>query len=189
MITALLVGSLGTALAADWRLVSSDGDCKVYVDDSQETYHGKATCLWTDVPADRVIGALKDPTHAPNFFSNVTESKVLARDGNRLKVFQVHKFPIGSDRETYKDLENVDLGDGLRIQWQLYADPPPPTNGRVTLEMDSGYWQVRKGAGGTEVEFFMAYAPGGFLGVFPANKAMADGMVKTLSELRAEASK
>jgi hypothetical protein len=181
--------ALGTAAAADWRLVDETGGCKVFVDDSQDTYNGKATCLWTDVPAAKVIGALEDPGHAPNFFTNVTESRVIARDGNHLKVFQVHKFPIGSDRETYKDLTNVDLGNGLRIEWKLFASPPPPTEGRVTLEVDSGHWQIEQGTGGTEIEFFMVYAPGGFLGVFPADKFMAEGMVKTLDELRAEASK
>ena len=175
--------------AADWRLITDTGDCKVYVDDSQDTYHGKASCLWPQVAASKIIDALKDPNHAPEFFSNVKESRILSREGNRIKVFQVHKFPVGSDRETYKDLTNVDLGNGLRIEWTLFPDPPPPTKGRVTLEVDTGYWQVTQGPTGAEVEFFMAYAPGGFLGVFPANKFMADGMVKTLDELKAEATK
>ncbi len=183
----LLVWALGATQGHDWRMVEQTADCKVYVDDGQDTYHGKASCLWTDVTAGKVIGALEDPNNATHFFSNVKVSRVLSSKGNHLKVFQVHDFPVGNDRETYKNVTNVDLGDGLRIEWTLFDEPPDPTEGRVTLEMDTGYWQVRKGASGTEVEFFMAYAPGGFIGLFPAKKAMADGMLRTLTELRAEA--
>jgi hypothetical protein len=189
MIALLWVGLLPNVLAADWRLVDETVGCKVYVDDSQDTYHGKATCTWTDIPSKKVIEALVDPAHAPEFMTAVLESRVLSRDGNKLTVFQVHAFPVGSDRETYKNLTNVPLDNGLRIEWSLFADPPPPTQGRVTLAVDSGYWEIRKEASGTEIEFFMAYAPGGFLGIFPANKFMAEGMVTTLTQLRAEAGK
>jgi len=185
----LLLLSLPPASGADWRLVDQTGDCKVYVDDSQDVYHGKATCLWADVPAARIIDALEDPEHATAFFSNVKISRVVSTQGPEKRVFQVHKFPVGSDRETTKTLKDVAIDNGMRFEWKLVDDPPAPTEGRVTLEADAGYWQIRQGAEGAEVEFFMAYAPGGFLGVFPANKFMADGMVKTLGELRAEASK
>lgn len=194
MIAPPLIGTLlalggPVAQAADWRLVDQTGDCKVYVDESQDVYHGKAQCLWTDVATATVIGALEDPTSAPTFFSNVKVSRVLSRSGDTLQVFQVHKFPVGSDRESYKNLRNVTLPDGFRIEWTLFSDCPEPTDGRVTLEADSGHWQVRTIPAGTEVEFFMAYAPGGFLGVFPADKFMREGMVKTLGELRTEATR
>ena len=189
MILALAITMSPPALSAEWTLVGEENDCRIYVDTTSETYNGRAVCSWTDVTAQQVASVLHDPARAPEIFSNVLSSKVVQKVGNRPRVFQVHAFPVGSDRESHKNVVEHPLPDGVRIEWSLVDDPPAPQDGRVTLETDDGYWQVRQGAGATEVELFMAYDPGGFLGLLPASKAMANGMVTTLEELRAGASR
>ncbi len=189
MILALALIASSPAGTAEWQLVGEENDCRFFVDETSDTYNGKATCRWSEVSVEQVAGVLHDPTNATEYFSNVRVSKVVHKVGNRLRVFQVHAFPIGNDRETHKTVIEHQLPDGIRIEWSLVENPPPPEEGRVTLAVDDGYWQVRASDGATEVELFMAYDPGGFLGVFPAHKAMASGMVTTLEELRAGARK
>jgi len=189
VILSLAIAATLPAAAADWKLVGEENDCLIYVDTSSETYNGRAVCSWADVTAQQVASVLHDPARAPEFFSNVLSSKVVQKVGDRLRVFQVHAFPLGSDRECHKNVVEHPLPDGVRIEWSLVDDPPAPEDGRVTLETDDGYWQVRQGAGSAEIELFMAYDPGGFLGLLPASKAMANGMVTTLEELRAGASR
>ncbi len=163
--------------AADCRIrtVAVDGDGVATVE---------ARCHW-DVEPARLVAILRDPARLGAALSTLSECRAVP--GGRVEVHSVG-WPL-ADRQVTVDWREQALPDGgTRFTYARSQRQEPLAPGRVQIEIDEGWWEVRKNArGGATLAYSSRYDAGASLAPFAVRAFVGDAIEKSLAELRAAA--
>ena len=173
-----LAGGIGSAAAAE------PASCRVWIErvDAEGVASLRAECRW-DVAAEHVGAIVRDPARLGAALSTLRECRALP-DG---RVLQVHGvgWPI-QDRQVTLDWRTAALdGGGWRFEFARAARQEPLATGRVQIEVDEGWWEIRPGAqGGTRLAYAVRYDAGGSLEPWLVRRFQSEGVARSLDELR-----
>lgn len=174
------ISAAAPALGDDAR----DAGCVVR-SDAEQPSAVSAECRWP-IPHERIAELLRGQAQIASVLSSVSESRALA-DGRFL---QVHAVGWGiADRQITLRFEAHALEDGgLHLDFEPAATQEPLSEGRVQVDADEGWWQVRPdGRGGTHLRYQLRYEAGGNLKPWMARRFQTAGVAQALAELLAAA--
>ncbi len=161
-------------------------DCRIRTvavdDDGVATV--EARCHW-DVEPARLAAILRDPARLGAALSTLSECRAVP--GGRVEVHSIG-WPI-ADRQVTVDWREQALPDGgTRFTYTRAQRQEPLLQGRVQIEIDEGWWEVRKDAsGGSTLAYSSRYDAGASLAPFAVRAFLGDGIEKSLAELRVAA--
>jgi hypothetical protein len=141
----------------------------------------EAHCKW-DVPPAWLLTILRDPAQLGAALSTLSECRAVP--GRRVEVHSVG-WPL-ADRQVTVDWSEQALADGgTRFSYARSRRQEPLAEGRVQIEIDEGWWEVRSGAsGGATLAYSSRYDAGANLEPFIARPFLDEGIAKSLRELR-----
>jgi len=144
---------------------------------------GEARCRWP-VPAERIDALLAAWGDQDRHFGNVAESTILEQDGDRMLVRQVYHASGITDREVVMECTSEAIPGGRRYRWRKSADQSRSSGENVEVAVHEGFWDVVRGADGTEVVYHMRHLPGGSVPGFIVSMFLSSGMEDVLADLR-----
>ena len=143
-----------------------------------------AECRWPVAPST-VSELVGTPGKMAEVTTALLESTRLA-DGRVVQVIS-SGWPI-ADRQSTLAIEREALpGGGLLLSYSLAPEQVPVAKGRVAARRNDGRWEIRPGAGGTQLRYESAFDAGGDLPPSLVQRAVPERMAQSLAELRAAA--
>ena len=144
----------------------------------------EAHCRWDVKPAS-LVAILRDPARLGAALSTLSECRAVP--GRRVEVHSVG-WPL-ADRQVTVDWREQALADGgTRFSYARSRRQEPLAEGRVQIEIDEGWWEVRGGAsGGATLAYSSRYDAGANLQPFVARPFLDEGIARSLRELRGAA--
>jgi uncharacterized membrane protein len=138
MATALALGfSVALGIAAE-----SKDDIKVHVDIQGEVVRVDAEVL-IGATAREVWEVLTDFEHLPRFVSNITSTRVLARDDNVVRVSQQGKTSYGPLTFEFQSVRELTLTPYERFESRMLSGNMKSFHGTTNLETVEGMTQIR----------------------------------------------
>jgi hypothetical protein len=136
----------------------------------------------------RVHAVVTDYDHFAAFIPNVSESRVLRRDGDAQWVFHHLHFPGPVSDRAYI-LKSTDVGDpgtgGYRVEWRLAARRFPDVDLTVGIQprVLNGFWEIRPSSDETvtAARYAVHSDPGGMIPAW-LTAAMTDRYVQQVTE-------
>ena len=143
-----------------------------------------------DAPPEKVFGIVSDYEHQVGNMPYVADQAVLSRTGSEVVVWAVADFPLVSKRDwvVKSKLEKNLPGGVYRLSWQpaVVANVPPPEQGVVRLQVNTGSWKLEPLDGGkrTLATYQLLTDPGGSIPRFIANKANTTALPELFARVR-----
>ncbi len=189
LITALLALLLtpAAAHAEDRKVVAERAGCSISVGDRDAAGNDLivADCTW-DIPADKVIKAVKAPEKHDEYLSSVEESTRLP-DG---RVLQVHYASGISNRQVTLAFTDQDLPDGgFKTSWTRAPQQEALRDGLVDVPVNDGYWEVHPNGAGSKVIYSLRYDAGGKVPTWLVRNFQKGGISDLVEEMKGVAAK
>jgi hypothetical protein len=144
----------------------------------------EAHCSWAVKP-EWLIAILRDPARLAAALSTLIECRAVP--GGRVEVHSVG-WPI-ADRQVTLDWREHALPDGgSRFVYSRAKRQEPLAARRIQIEIDEGWWEVRRVADGSAALVYSSrYDAGANLDPLLARPFLHDGIARSLRELRSAA--
>jgi hypothetical protein len=151
-------------------------DFEVTVQKSGDDFRSFAT-LFVRASPQRVWDVLTDYTHAPDFTPNLEESRVVARSGDTLRIYQKRRVQWGLLSIPIEMVREIKLTAPTRTEARLVSG---------SLEKYESTTEVIPERDGTRIIYRSHAVPGGFLGAFADESLVKRETEETFRQLRAE---
>jgi hypothetical protein len=191
---ALLITTLAVLLltptaadAGERKVVAERAGCSISVGDRDADGNDLiiADCVW-EIPAEKVIKAVKAPEKHDEYMASVEESTKLA-DG---RVLQVHFASGISNRQITLDFTDKDLPDGgFKTSWTGSAKQEPLRDGLVACPLSDGHWEVHPDGANSKVQYSLRYDAGGSVPTWLVRNFQKGGIADLVEEMKAVAAK
>lgn len=144
-----------------------------------------ARCAWPAASLDAARALLKALDDHQRFVWTIAEDRLIGVDAGRALVHQRHELPGIRPREVRVWVWCEELeGGGLRVAWVSSDEAFEPAPDALRAARSEGVWEVRpRAAGGVELDFDLAYAPGGSVPPPLVRWAQTLGVAQVLAEL------
>ena len=193
MVWLLLASSLAAVpTGADLRESTNDCDFYVLPQDSETKMEPVyVDCHWAEFTVAQLDTLLNRFGDHDTYFNSVAESTVRRTlDNGKLIVWQRHVAGGISDREVNLIMWRDTVEGGYVYHWRKAREQGEPSDGNVVALYDTGSWTVtRDPRGGTHVEYYLHYAPGGRVPGFVVRWFQGAGIEEVVSNLRNYASR
>ena len=146
-----------------------------------------------DASPKRVFEVVSDYEHQVGNMPYVEKSQVFARTGAEVVFWAQADFPLVSRRDwVVRSTLLPDLGGGVYgVAWEpaTLKQAPPPADGVVRLQVNSGSWRLEPLDGGkrTLATYQLLTDPGGSIPAFLANKANTTALPELFTRVRRRA--
>lgn len=176
---------------AGFKEAKQANDCTVYKGpaDADGVIPVFADCHWPEVSPAKLHAIEYDWEGHADVFSTVVSSKILRKDGERSRVYQMHALSGVSNREVEVWMWREEVPGGFQYNWASDT-PVTPKDGNVATAKHVGFWRITDHPkGGSRAEYQLSYDPGGSVPGFLVRWFQTSGTVDTTTELRAAANK
>lgn len=181
-----------TSLAADpvaFEPLHTEGGCayarSVSTSDSLPIL--RAECHWPEVSPASLHGLLGDWGGHQLIWSMVASSHIIEQSERDALVVHVHEAPVMVDREILLRMWVEEVPGGHVYRWTRAEPQPPPSEGRVGVEVDDGMYTILADGAGTHLVTTLRYDPGGSIPSALVGWFQVLGMPRFLEELRGAA--
>ena len=146
-----------------------------------------------DAPPEKVFAVVSDYEHQTGNMPYVQDQAVFSRTAGEVVFWAVADFPMVSKRDWVlkSRLERNLPGGVYRVSWQptVVAGVPPPEEGVVRLQVNTGSWTLEPLDGGkrTLATYQLLTDPGGSIPRFLANKANTTALPELFARVRKRA--
>lgn len=145
-----------------------------------------ARCHWPEVSPEALRGVLDDLGGYDEVFWMIDVDEVVAEQGERILVRQVHVAPVVQPRDALVAVWSETHPDGgFVVRWALHPEQPPPAPGHVLPARNDGTWRVHHdGVGGSRLTLDLAYDPAGSVPTWLVRWVQDEGARRALRQLR-----
>jgi hypothetical protein len=172
---------------SDAEATVNDHDCQFYSGPRHSSGYDKVTaqCVWPDLSVEKINSLLSVNSLHDELFNTVAVAVNVGTFQGRELFRQVHEASGISDREVVVQQWQTTISGGFRYDWTIHSDQSAVTGDNVSPEVNEGTWTVTERAeGGSNVQYELIYAPGGWVPRFVVNNFQSDGIVSMIGGFR-----
>ncbi|MEZ4238491.1 MAG: hypothetical protein R3F59_20530 [Myxococcota bacterium] len=144
----------------------------------------RAECRFPSADLQKLLAAFSNYDDHDVPFATVKASDVVRTEGDVAYVKQVHAVKGVSDREGVLKMTKTAIPGGARFAWTLDTAAGPPSDGRVAIGFDDGFWELTADpAGGVHAVHQLSYDPGGKVPGFLVRWFQTSGLAAIVGEM------
>jgi hypothetical protein len=165
----------------------NDHGCQFYTGPRHSSGYDKITvqCVWADLSVEKINSMLSVNSLHDELFNTVAVAVSVGTHQGRELFRQVHQASGLSDREVVIEQWRTTITDGFRYNHRIHSDQSAVTGDNVAPEVNEGAWTVTsRSGGGSNVQYELVYAPGGWVPRFVVNRFQSDGIVSMVGGFR-----
>ena len=161
--------------------------CQFYSGPRHSSGYDKITaqCVWPELSVEKINSMLSINSMHDELFNTIAVAVNVGSYQGRELFRQVHQASGISDREVVIQQWQTTITGGFRYDWRSHSDQSAVTGDNVAPEVCEGTWTVtERAAGGSNVQYELVYAPGGWVPRFVVNNFQSDGIVSMIGDFR-----